>query len=145
MKHYSHRLNNVSLYIHNIPEHSQDDFDVSLRLLMAAASITQRELSRFLKTSNVTIHNYVTGKRKWPDIKLMRKIADYFDVKPSYFKEYRIYQLEERLAKHPKLIDIFLDLASNPAKIIEEYERIHQHDKELMDMQVKEKRLRDGK
>jgi hypothetical protein len=56
----------------------------------------------------------------------MVDIADYFDVKPSYFIEYRMYQLCKRIEYNPELVDVFLDLASQPLKILAEWKKLQE-------------------
>ena len=103
--------------VYKIPEHSLESFEVSLNKIIKASSITQQELSKAMKISNTTIHNYLMGYRRNPTKEFMIKMADYFDIKPSYFREYRIRLLMDRFEMFPELIDIFLDLSTNPQRI----------------------------
>ena len=116
------RFNNYKLIksdmdTYKIPEHSLEDFGESLNKIIKASSITQQELSKAMKISNTTIHNYMMGYRRNPTKEFMIRLADYFDIKPSYFREYRIRLLMDRFEMFPELIDIFLDLATNPQRI----------------------------
>ena len=103
--------------VYKIPEHSLESFEDSLTKIIKASGITQQELSKAMKISNTTIHNYLMGYRRNPTKEFMIKMADYFDIKPSYFREYRIRLLMDRFEMFPELIDIFLDLSTNPQRI----------------------------
>lgn len=119
------RLTKVSMDVYNIPEHSLEAFDVSLDKIIKASGITHQILAKAMKVSNTTIHNYVYGYRRDPKKDFMIRIADFFDIKPSYFREYRINLLIEKFEIFPEIIDIFLDLSVNPGrikKVIKEYE-----------------------
>ena len=125
----NYRLTKNDMSVYKIPEHSLEDFEGSLNKIIKASSITQQELSKAMKISNTTIHNYLMGYRRNPTKEFMIRLADYFDVKPSYFREYRMGLLMDRFEMFPELIDIFLDLAINPMrikKIITEYEKRNQ-------------------
>ena len=116
------RFNNYKLTksdtgVYKIPEHSLESFELSLTKIIKASSITQQELGKAMKITNTTIHNYMMGYRKNPTKDFMIRMADYFDIKPSYFREYRIRLLMDRFEMFPELIDIFLDLSTNPQRI----------------------------
>jgi transcriptional regulator with XRE-family HTH domain len=125
IKHFNHnRINKTKMWAHGIPEHSLDCFADSLSRIIKASGITQKELSKALRCSNTTIANYCDGTRRKPEPKFIQEISDFFDVKPSYFREYRMYQLCKRIENNPELIDVFLDIATSPARIINEWNKI---------------------
>jgi len=113
----NYKLTKSDAGVYKIPEHSLESFEVSLTKIIKASSITQQELGKAMKITNTTIHNYMMGYRKNPTKDFMIRMADYFDIKPSYFREYRIRLLMDRFEMFPELIDIFLDLSTNPQRI----------------------------
>ena len=113
----NYRLTKSDFSCYKIPEHSLESFESSLTKIIKASSITQQELGKAMKITNTTIHNYMMGYRKNPTKDFMIRLADYFDIKPSYFREYRIGLLMDRFDMFPELIDIFLDLSTNPERI----------------------------
>jgi len=113
----NYRLTKSDTGVYKIPEHSLESFELSLTKIIKASSITQQELGKAMKITNTTIHNYMMGYRKNPTKDFMIRMADYFDIKPSYFREYRIRLLMDRFEMFPELIDIFLDLSTNPQRI----------------------------
>lgn len=115
------RLNKKKQKIYEIPEHSKELIEQSLRKLMDASGINGVNLAKFLKVSNTTITNYINGYRRNPDKDFLIRLADYFDVKPSYFIEYRIRILLDRIELFPELLDIFLDLAQEPKLIVDKW------------------------
>jgi len=119
------RLTKATMECYGIPEHSLEAFDESLTKIIKASGITHQILAKAMKTSNTTIHNYTHGYRRNPEKDFMIRIADFFDIKPSYFREYRINLLIDKFEIFPEIIDIFLDLSVNPGrikKVIKEYE-----------------------
>lgn len=119
-----YKLNRDKLMAYGIPEHSTESFSKAFKRLVGASSITQAELGKALKISSVTVCNYIHGYRNNPDMEFILKVADFFDVKPSYFREYRIIKLNDKLCEYPELIDVFLDLADDSKRIIKEYKQI---------------------
>lgn len=120
------RLTKTDMDAYGIPEHSLEAFEVSLGKIIKASGITHQILAKAMKVSNTTIHNYMEGYRRNPTKDFMVRIADFFDIKPSYFREYRINLLIEKFEIFPEIVDIFLDLSVNPGrikKIIKEYEQ----------------------
>ena len=113
----NYKLTKSDTGVYKIPEHSLESFELSLTKIIKASSITQQELGKAMKITNTTIHNYMMGYRKNPTKDFMIRMADYFDIKPSYFREYRIRLLMDRFEMFPELIDIFLDLSTNPQRI----------------------------
>ena len=71
------------------------------------------------------------GIRENPTKEFMSKIAEFFDIKPSFFYEYRMIQLMERLEKTPELIDVFLDISSNPGELISAYKNCNPYHEKL--------------
>ena len=118
---FHHRFKRGDFDAFGIPERSAEPFSESLGRLIKASGVGQQNLASALKVSNTTIHNYIKGYRLNPERDFMLKIADYFDVKPTYFREYRTDILLDKLELHPDLIDVFLDLASRPAYILQEW------------------------
>lgn len=135
-----HRITNDRMYSSNIPEHSLDPIEKSLGVLIHYSYLTHRQLAKAMKVSPVTIHNYLHGNRTNPEPEFMRKLADFFDVKPSYFLEYRLWLLSERLSRFPELVDVFLDLASDPGGVVREYERLEVDERICRDMLYKKRR-----
>ena len=119
-----YKLNRDKLIGYGIPEHSNESFSKALKRLIGASSITQAELGKALKISGVTVSNYLHGYRVNPDMEFILRVADFFDVKPSYFREYRIIKLSDKLCEFPELIDVFLDLADDSKRVIMEYKKI---------------------
>ena len=125
----NYRLTKTDMDVFGIPEHSLESFETSLTKIIKASGITHQMLAKAMKVSNTTIHNYMMGYRRNPKKDFMIKIADFFDIKPSYFREYRINLLIEKFEIFPVLIDIFLDLSIDPQrikKVIAEYEKRNQ-------------------
>lgn len=119
------RLTKADMEGYGIPEHSLESFDASLGKIIKASGITHQILAKAMKISNTTIHNYMMGYRRNPTKDFMIRLADFFDIKPSYFREYRTGLLIEKFEIFPELVDIFLDLSVNPGrikKVIKEYE-----------------------
>ena len=58
-------------------------FGNRLKMLREADSIPQWKLAQILKIDRTTVTNYETGKRM-PNVELLCKIADYFDVSVDY-------------------------------------------------------------
>src|SRR4030065_1291627 len=100
----SFRLSGNDMKSYGIEEHSLEDFGTALGKIIRASNITHQVLAKAIKVSNTTIHNYIKGYRRNPTKEFIIKIADYFDVKPSYFREYRMFQLYERFDMLPELI-----------------------------------------
>ncbi|MDD5013840.1 MAG: helix-turn-helix transcriptional regulator [Atribacterota bacterium] len=115
----SFRIDKNHMETYEIEEHSLEDFGNALNKIIKASGITHQVLAKALKVSNTTVHNYIMGYRRNPTKEFIIKIADYFDVKPSYFREYRMFQLYERFDMFPELIDVFIDLAMNPTRVKE--------------------------
>ena len=113
------RLDKECMKAYEIEEHSIKDFGDALLKIIGASGITRQVLAKALKVTNTTIHNYIIGERRNPTKEFIIKIADYFDLKPSYFREYRMFQLYERFDMFPELIDVFIDLAMNPGRVKE--------------------------
>lgn len=65
-----------------------------------------------------TLRKQLSGERTLkPDaIKVM---ADVLGVPPEYFLEYRRYQIEQAIADHPELVDLFYDLMVGRAKSLD--------------------------
>lgn len=125
-------IRNYDKEIFGIPEHSTEALDVSLTALVKAHNAPQQELAKELRVSGTTIHKYMTGAVRLFSIEeednrkmqFLRKLADYFDIKPTYFREYRIVKLLEILLDKPELIDIFLELAKKSAALIKRYKEL---------------------
>jgi len=110
---------------YNIPEHSTQHFCDAFQKVFRASGYTQKELARRLRVSSTTVGYWLGGDRqKKPNRQTMIDIADSIDIKPSYFMEYRIMQLEKCFEFNPELVDVFLDLASSPSRIIQEWKKI---------------------
>jgi len=116
-----YKLSSEQLKDFGILEHSRKPFGQALKDLAGISGISQPELGKALHVTATTIHNYFHGYRTNPDIEFMRRCADFFDVKPSYFKEYRINLINEKLSEFPELIDIIATSLSDPKKLIREY------------------------
>jgi transcriptional regulator with XRE-family HTH domain len=111
------RLSKKCMEAFEIEEHSLENFGEALLKVIRASGIKHQVLAKAMKVSSTTIHNYIIRERRNPKREFIVKIADYFDIKPSYFKEYRLYQLDDRFDMFPELIDIFIDLSMNPQRI----------------------------
>lgn len=120
----NNRISNGKQWAYSLPEHSLETFADSLAKVIKASGITQKELSRALRITNTTIGNYCNGDRRKPKPEFMIDIADYFDIKPSYFLEYRMYQLCKRIENNPELVDVFLDLASQPIRVCSQWKKL---------------------
>ena len=57
----NYRLTKSDFSCYKIPEHSLESFEISLTKIIKASSITQQVLSKAMKISNTTIHNYLIG------------------------------------------------------------------------------------
>jgi transcriptional regulator with XRE-family HTH domain len=112
------RIDRLKTWAYDIPEHSIEPMDKSLKRLLGATGYSYVKLAKRINVANTTIYHYVNGMRK-PDNKIMEDIAKVFDIKPSYFLEYRINEITEYLVKNPELADIFLDIASDPREFVE--------------------------
>jgi len=110
----NYRLSEQDLKFYNIDHHSREPFGKALKRLRDITGLTQNELGKLLGITGVTINNYEHGYRKNPEPDFVVSVATCFDIKPTYFREYRIYKLLQRLNEYPGLIDLFLDIANNP-------------------------------
>lgn len=116
-----------------IPEHSSEPLDKSLTQLVQAGGTPYAKLAMEMRVSSTTIYKYMNGYTKLIEInedisrkmKFLRKIADYFDIKPSYFREYRIVKLIEKMEENPELIDIFLELSKKAREVIRKYNELN--------------------
>lgn len=115
------RITKIKQWAFEIPEHSLETYDKALKKLMGATGYTEAKLACRTGLSTTSIYHYLHSLRK-PDNTIMENIAKVFDIKPSYFLEYRINGLVDFLKRTPKLVDIFLDISSDPLPIIEEWE-----------------------
>lgn len=59
------------------------DIGKRLKMLREEADISQKELAKRLKISNVTLSQYENNVRR-PDLQTLKIIADYFDVSSDY-------------------------------------------------------------
>lgn len=118
------KLSNSDLKSYSIPEHSLEPFAKSFSRLIGACGRLQAEVSKKLNVSPVTVSNYLHGYRKNPDENFILKVSALFDVKPSYFREYRIMKLNEKLYEYPELIDVFIDLSDDSRRVIREYKNV---------------------
>lgn len=116
-----HKMTKDAMEAHELHEHSNKLFAESLTELINASGVTDMELCRGMRVSNTTIGNYRRGARNHPSKDFMIKLSDKFDVRPSYFWEYRKLVLDEYLELNPDMLDVFLDLSTTPKRIIEEY------------------------
>jgi len=116
-----YRLTSDILKDYGIKEHSRKPFGQALKDLANISGIPQPILGKALKVSATTIHNYFNGYRTKPDLDFIRRCADFFDVRPSYFREYRIHIVNERLIEFPELIDIIQIALSDPKKLIRDF------------------------
>lgn len=125
IKHFNfNRLSKTKMQVYQIPEHSIKPISESLPLIIKAAGCTHKELAKALNVSSQTITNYCDGSRRNPTPEFMIEIADFLNIMPSYFLEYRIHQLEKRFKFNPELVDVFLDLATTPKRIIDAWKEI---------------------
>ncbi len=125
-KYYNYnRITKYSANVYKLPEHSNKLFKDSLTALMKASGITDKELCRALRVSNTTIGNYRKGRDGYTNPKkiFMIKIADFLDIKSSYFWEYRKLLLDEYLKLNPEMLDVHLDISTAPKRVLEEYRR----------------------
>lgn len=123
-KYNYHKYTNYKQYAYNLPEHSNKPFSESLTQLIRGSGITDLELCKAMRVSNTTIANYRKGKPGHkPKKEFIQRLADFFDIKPSYFWEYRKFLLEEYLEKNPEMLDVFLDISTTPRRILDEYRR----------------------
>jgi len=109
---------------YHIPEHCNEPFSKALTKLFRASPITQNELGKALHVSGATVSNYLHGYRLNPTKEFILEVSELFDIKPSYFREYRIMQLNDKLCEYPELIDCFLDLADDSKRVIKEYKQV---------------------
>lgn len=116
------RISNVKKWAFTIPEHSIEPLDRSLKKLMGATGYSEGGLAKRIGISTTSIYHYLHALRK-PKDSVMERLARAFDIKPSYFLEYRLNELCDYLNRNPKLLDIFLDIASEPDMVIEEWEK----------------------
>ncbi len=123
-KYYNYnRVTKHSANSYDLPEHSNKLFKDSLTMLINAGGITDKELCKAMHVSNTTIGNYRKGARANPKKNFMIRLADFFDVKPSYFWEYRKLLLDEFLQLNPEMLDVHLDISTAPKRVMEEYRK----------------------
>ena len=123
-KYYNYnRVTKHSANAFALPEHSNKLFKDSLTALVGASGITDKELCKAMHVSNTTIGNYRKGSRTNPKKDFMLRLSDFFDVKPSYFWEYRKLLLDEFLKLNPEMLDVHLDISTAPGRVMEEYRR----------------------
>jgi transcriptional regulator with XRE-family HTH domain len=123
-KYYNYnRMTKYSAGVYKLPEHSNKPFSDSLTALVNASGITDKELCRAMRVSPTTIGNYRKGARNHPKKEFMIRLADFFDIKPSYFWEYRKLLLEDSLKLNPEMLDVHLDISTAPQRVLQEYRR----------------------
>lgn len=59
------------------------EFENRLKKLRENAGITQKQLADSLNVTQTAVNYWENGKRE-PNIEMIQKIADYFDVTPAY-------------------------------------------------------------
>lgn len=82
----------------------------ALRDLIAKAGMTDTEVWSAAGLSSGSISRYKGGSRgstsiDWRGAETIEKLAAVFGVDPSYFIEYRMWQVREIARKYPRLAD----------------------------------------
>jgi len=106
-----------------VPEKSKENFSRALKLLMGIGGVTVHDIAKYLKVSWVYIDRIIKGKVPHSNTTLMG-VVEYFQIEPSYFREYRLQRLRGILSIHPELLSLFMRLARNPQKTIEKYKNL---------------------
>lgn len=85
-------------------------FTDRLKQLRIEKHITQKELAGFLNVTQNAIFNWENGKRE-PSIEMIEKIANYFNVSPSYLMGWDdgVQQYFRKPSKEEKEIEKLLD------------------------------------
>lgn len=86
------------------------DFPMALRELMKAKGFSFPKLAREIgqRLSTTYLHNLASGKSK-PTQENIKVIAKGLKIDPSYFKEYREYEAQDKINKNPQIADLVLD------------------------------------
>jgi transcriptional regulator with XRE-family HTH domain len=87
----------------------------ALRALMNGRHMTDTEVWVAAGISPGALSRYLGGSRgttaiDWRGAQTIEKLATVFGLPPSYFVEYRIWQVREIAKKHPALVDEVYDL-----------------------------------
>lgn len=90
-------------------------FGERLRLLRKEKGVTQKNLGKVMGITDQAISHYEKGKR-FPDTKMIRKLADYFNVSTDYllgnsYEKITVEGLKEELAADPEFKN-FMDKIS---------------------------------
>jgi len=72
-----------------IPPRSDKKFSIAFRKLLNQSSIDVEMLSHLIDCEVFKVQGYLTGKYKNPSKEFIEEIADFFNVDPRYFLEYR--------------------------------------------------------
>lgn len=97
-----------------------------LKELREERNLNQTDLAKHLNISQGTIGNWETNKRV-PDVKMILKIADYFDVSVDYLlgktnERRKTVPNEKSLSeKQQEIIDIVVKLSEDDIKRVLEY------------------------
>lgn len=94
------------------------EFENRLKKLREDAGITQKQLACSLNVTQTAVNYWENGKRE-PNVDMIRKIADYFDVTPAYIMGWEDKESIYTLSTFIDEIDEYLEdigkfLYSNP-------------------------------
>ena len=87
------------------PKFSSDGFGQAIERLMNEQGVTYRGLAASSGLSAGYLNHLVHGNRPVPSNDVVKRLADALDVRPEYFREYRLRVITERLERMPDLVD----------------------------------------
>jgi transcriptional regulator with XRE-family HTH domain len=87
---------------------------VALRELMDQHDLTQIEVAAAMEVDQSTVSRLLKrDPRRLLDpqaVETFQALATAFHLAPTYFREYRIHQLERAMETHPELVDVVYDI-----------------------------------
>lgn len=88
------------------PQYSMEPFKTSLMALVQQRGVSMLRLAQETRIPRTTINDMVAGKLS-PDMWRLEQLAKYFEISPSYFREFResyvLTVMSELLAANPNL------------------------------------------
>jgi len=85
-----------------LPEQSSEEFRISFRKIVGASGIAQKELANIMRCSEGDLYEYTgkdyhsTGNPLFKKF-YIKKISEFFNIDPCYFKEYRENETMEKI------------------------------------------------
>ena len=84
---------------------SEEPFGATIEALMTENGVTYRELAARTGLSAGYLNHLVHGNRPVPSNDVVEALGKALDVEPSFFREYRVRVITDRLETMPDLVD----------------------------------------